>query len=196
MGITIHRDPIVLKEWAVIIKALLEGKQIVVMRKGGIREEAKDFQLVSDSFYLFPTYEHQKEELLKEQYRGELAETLTEWPLPEGVPLRAYAAVEEDIEITDPETLKKLEPFHIWTERFAEERLRWKKTKPLHLLLLRVYRLDEPKNMPLRDSYNGCKSWVRLEDEAPSGGMTPVLSAEQFQAEASRIREALQRIQS
>ncbi|MFD2658995.1 DUF1802 family protein [Paenibacillus thailandensis] len=168
----------------------------MLMRKGGIREETRDFQLISDSFYLFPTYEHQRRELLKEEFREALDETLREWPA-EGagapaVPLRAYAEVVQDIEITDKETLSKLRDFHIWTEDFAEERLRWKKTKPLHVLLLRVYKLEEPRDMPLRDAYIGCKSWVKLQDEPPQGAMKPVLTDEQFAGEVHRITAALQ----
>lgn len=199
MGITINEEPVVLKEWAVIIKALLEGKQILLMRKGGIREETKEFQLISDSFFLFPTYEHQKKELLKEEFRSELDETLAEWPgsgLQEApaVPIKAYAEVVEDIEIIDKETLGKLHDLHIWTDNFAEERLRWKKTKPLHVLVLRVYRLDEPQLMPQREAYNGCKSWVKLQDEMPLGTMTPVLSDEEFAAEVEKITLALAKI--
>ena len=34
---------IALKEWAVAVKALDRGEQIMLLRKGGIREEGKDF---------------------------------------------------------------------------------------------------------------------------------------------------------
>lgn len=185
-------QPVVLKEWAVIIKALLEGSQIMIMRKGGIREETRDFRLLSDSFYLFPTYEHQRRELLKEEHRRELDDTLAEWSDGQtAVTLRAYAEVAHDIEVTDKETLDRLRSFHIWTDDFAEERLRWKKTKPLHLLLLRVYRLDRPETVPLREEYNGCKSWVRLENEGPAGTAVPVLTDEVFRREVDKIFEAL-----
>lgn len=62
--------PVALKEWAVTVKALQEGHLMLVMRKGGIIEETRDFQLVSPSFYLMPAYEHQKEHLLKADYQG------------------------------------------------------------------------------------------------------------------------------
>ena len=62
-----YGQPVALKEWAVTIKALTEGKLIMLLRKGGISEETRDFQLVSPAFYLLPAYEHQKPELLKER---------------------------------------------------------------------------------------------------------------------------------
>ena len=57
------------KEWAVIVHALLEGEQIIDVRKGGLREEGRHFDLQSTRFWLYPTAEHQKPELLKEPYR-------------------------------------------------------------------------------------------------------------------------------
>ncbi len=45
-----------LKEWAVAVEALRTGRQLLIMRKGGIREETKDFQVESESFiYIRPT---------------------------------------------------------------------------------------------------------------------------------------------
>ncbi|WP_256711017.1 DUF1802 family protein [Paenibacillus sp. FSL A5-0031] len=187
-----EQQSIALKEWAVSVKALAEGQQIIVMRKGGIIEETRDFQLISPSFYLMPAYEHQKKHLLKEQYVDGLEETLANWSIDmETIKLEAYAEVVEDIEVTDQETLDRLRDLHIWTDTFAEERLRWKKTKPLHVLLLRVYRLETPLEISMRPAYNGCKSWVRMEDEIQSPKMLPVLDEETFLSEVQKIKNEL-----
>ena len=53
-----------LKEWATACLLLKEGRQIMIIRKGGIDKEDKNFtsELSVDSeFLLFPTYEHQNE---------------------------------------------------------------------------------------------------------------------------------------
>lgn len=187
-----NEQPIALKEWAVSVKALAEGKQIIVMRKGGIIEETRDFQLISPNFYFMPAYEHQKKHLLKEQYADDMDETLADWSSEmETIKLESYAEVVQDIEITDQEMLDRLRDLHIWTDTFAEERLRWKRTKPLHVLLLRVYRLAAPIEIPMRAAYNGCKSWVRLEDEFTAPERTPVLEAKEFDAEVQKIKQAL-----
>lgn len=188
----IERQRVALKEWAVSVKALRDGDQIIVMRKGGIIEETRDFELMSQSFYLMPAYEHQKKELLKEAFQDDMDETLKEWsPEMAQIKLTAYAKVERDIEINDQETLDKLRDLHIWTDTFAEERLKWKRKKPLHLLVLRVYKLEEPVFAPMRPAYNGCKSWVRLEDEVAKPAMHPVMSDEAFDQETERILSAL-----
>ena len=181
----------VLKEWASAIEAFLAGDTILALRKGGIREETRDFELASDSFYFFPTYEHQKDHLLKEPYRRYAVETKASWrpDLPD-VTVKAWAEAVEDILIEDEERLKALSPYHIWTDDYASERLHWKRTKPLHCLLLRVYRLEEPLIVPNDPAFAGCKSWLRLPLPADAA-KRPALSDEAFAEKAERIRAAL-----
>ncbi|XOK63095.1 DUF1802 family protein [Paenibacillus elgii] len=179
-----------LKEWAVAVEALKQGKQILIMRKGGIREETRDFQVESDSFYLYPTYEHQRKELIKPSFAERVDERAPEWSGKQAE-IGCYVELAEDILIETEEQLAKLKPFHIWTDRLAEERLKWKRTKPLHVMLLRVYALDEPVRIPVLDEYNGCKSWIGLPESLHGAPRRPVLTDEAFAIEANRIREAL-----
>ncbi|MFC0211346.1 DUF1802 family protein [Paenibacillus chartarius] len=187
-------ERIALKEWASTVAALREGKQIVLLRKGGIAEETRDFRLRSHSFYLFPAYEHQKKELLKEEYRPLVDETLAVWsPEDETVTIDCRAEVAEDIELTELSDVEKLLPYHIWTERFAEERLHWKRLKPLHLLIVRVYKLDTPLELRLDPGYFGCKSWVELLEEPAGRSGTAVLPDSEFQSKVDDIHRALRR---
>src|SRR5260370_41307813 len=48
------------KEWAVICQALAEGRQALILRKGGIAEVGGEFRLEHSRFWLFPTYVHQQ----------------------------------------------------------------------------------------------------------------------------------------
>jgi hypothetical protein len=178
-------NAIALKEWAVVIDALEAGEQIVVMRKGGIIEETRDFQLESNAFFLFPTYEHQRTELLKDAYQPSLDEILKATEAnTDIVVLTSYAEVVADLEVNSHEELNRLFPYHIWTEYFAEERLKWKRAKPLHVLILRVYKLEVPLKLPMLMEYNGCKSWIRLNMELPESlGMNPVLTETAFAAQ-------------
>jgi len=185
-------ETIALREWAVAVKALEEGKQVVVLRKGGIAEETKEFRLESPKFYLFPSFEHQRPELVVPEESATVGKTQAEAAeLPGSIRITSFAEAVEDIEITDAETLRRLEGLHIWTENYAEERLKWKKTKPLHVLILRVYKLDEPRTIPLSDEYGGCKSWIRLADIADSP-MTPALDDDAFRVQAERVRNRIQ----
>jgi hypothetical protein len=184
---------IALKEWAVAIEALKTGKQIMLMRKGGIIEETSDFQLESKSFYLYPTYEHQKKHLLKDVYQGQLDEILEKWNTQDtSVQISTYAEVASDLEITSQQQLEKLLPYHIWTEYFAEERLKWKRVQPLHILLLRVYELVEPIELTVSPAYTGCKSWVQLQIAAPENAkLKPVLTNEAFEQQVALIKMSI-----
>ena len=52
---------VALKEWAVVQRSLLEGHQIILLRKGGLIEESGDFDLRAGQFLLYPTYAHETE---------------------------------------------------------------------------------------------------------------------------------------
>jgi len=191
MTIENKKPAIALKEWAVTVQSLIEGHQIIVMRKGGIIEETREFQLMAPKFFLMPAYEHQKRHLLKEAYAEQLDKLLADSPANDKMRIDAYAEVVEDIEVTDQATVNALRDCHIWTDAFAEERLKWKRTKPLHVLLLRVYKLKETVELAMKPAYTGCKSWVRLEEEVILPAMEPVLSDAEFDLETGRIKDAL-----
>ncbi|WP_052339875.1 DUF1802 family protein [Gorillibacterium massiliense] len=185
--------PVAFKEWAVAVNALAEGKTILLLRKGGIAEETKDFQLESHSFFLFPTYEHQKANLVKAKYRGFWSEAQAEMN-PEAediVSIVCRAEVVEDLEIFSLEELEQLRDFHIWTDDFAEERLRWKKKNPLHALLLRVYKLSEPVPIPRLEEYGGCKSWIQLQTDIHGDIGIPVLTDAEFAEQVWKIKHLL-----
>ena len=57
------------KEWAVICRALTTGRQDVILRKGGIVEPGGRFQVLTDDFYLFPTFVHQSKDHLIPSHR-------------------------------------------------------------------------------------------------------------------------------
>jgi hypothetical protein len=183
-----------LKEWAVAIQALEAGRQIVIMRKGGIVEETRHFELRNLGFYLYPTYEHQKKHLLKPSDQEQIDVTIEGWhPDNKTVSISCYAEATDDIEIYSQEELNRIRGHHIWTDEFAEERLRWKKSQPLHLILLRVYKLTHPVEAEILPEYNGCKSWIDLILPSESGREAqPVLSDEEFQARRNDILLALE----
>lgn len=186
---------VALKEWAVAVQALLDGRQTIVMRKGGIVEETKHFELKSHSFYLYPTYEHQRKHLLKDTYQHVLDETLAGWsPDDSSVSIAACAEAVRDIEIRDQETLDRLRHFHIWTDHFAEERLKWKRKHPLHVIVLRVYRLHDPLEIPIVPEHLGCKSWVGLDAGNSASRMSPVIADREFQTQLEQIEKACRSI--
>lgn len=192
---SMSNELLALKEWASAITALESGRQLVLMRKGGISEETKHFELKNHSFFLYPTYEHQRTDLIKSEFRSIVDHSQEKWdPDAREVTISSYAEVAEDMKITTEEQVRILNDFHIWTDAFAEERLRWKRNDPLHVLLLRVYRLHEPINLPIEPSYGGCKSWISLPKQSLKFEADPVIDTTEFANKARAIRRSLMQI--
>lgn len=61
---------VALKEWSAVTVALNRGIQIFLLRKGGIVEARRGFELRYREFLLFPTFEHQHAQYLKPEYRS------------------------------------------------------------------------------------------------------------------------------
>jgi len=180
-----------LKEWAVAVNALMARKQILVLRKGGIHRDDKEFKIVHPEFLLYPTYDHQRSELLKSEYQIDLREALEEDDVPGLVNLSIWVEVTDVFEIRDEETLDRLSPYHIWTNDYAKKRLHWRPKHPLTVMLLRVYQLQQPQALPVLDEYGGCKSWVDLGQEVPLGYMSPVLTDDEYKEMADSIQEVV-----
>jgi hypothetical protein len=189
---TVPRDVPALKEWAVVVHALLEGEQIVDLRKGGLREEGRHFDMPARRLWLYPTAEHQRPELLKDAYRHwtDLAATA---PVGDPITLHGWADVTDVATITEPEHLAALESKSIWSADYAQSRLRWKRRDPLWVLVLRVHRLLEPLTVAWDDAYGGCTSWVPLAGLPDVDGVAsePALSDVAFEAKRKGVRQAL-----
>lgn len=166
-----------LKEWAVAVRAMEEGGTALVVRKGGIREKA--FAVPKTRFLFFKGYEHQKEEQLKPAYH-ELLRSIPEMRDDGPVIFSSFAEVYGAYEVSEAEELEALDPHHVWMHEYAESRLKWRPKKPLTVLVLRVYLLEEPVEFEYRAEYGGCKSWIELEKPVPTAGARPALGDTSF----------------
>lgn len=179
-----------LKEWAVAVQALTEGNMILLLRKGGIREQSGSFTVQQRQFWLYPTYEHQKPHLLKPEYAHQVVPVAAGWH-PEQVEISAWARVTHQFQVQEPEAVEALLPFHIWNREFVSERLKWKPKSPLTVLLLRVYRLPEVRSIPFQAEYGGCKSWIDLQVELSFTEAQPVLSDEVYRQQTVEIERVI-----
>src|SRR5881227_4107095 len=85
-GPALSHMPIALKEWAVTVRALAEGEQLLTLRKGGIREENRHFEIEHDRFFLYPTFDHQAGGLVRDSHHPELERALEEGVWTDGEP--------------------------------------------------------------------------------------------------------------
>lgn len=183
-----------LKEWAVTQRALLEGHQIVLLRKGGLVEETGDFDLRAREFLVFPTYIHETERGGDVQpcFRQWLREEEERRPPTDTLRIEAAASVTDIVRVDDRAKLIRLTPTHLWTEEFINARYDWEPYKPVFALIVRAYKLPEPVEIPMRREYGGCTSWVTLDAPILTEGAMPAVGDAFFE----RRRELTKRVLS
>jgi hypothetical protein len=179
-----------LKEWAVAVDALEGGKTIMLLRKGGIKEEGNRFTVAQNQILLYPTYEHQQPNLLKAEYASGVTPVTSGWH-PETVRIGSWAEITDILLVSDESSVATLLPYHIWNEQFVSDRLRWKPRQSLFILLLRTYRLPQPQLIPYRPEYGGCRSWIDLAEPINIEGALPVLDDTVYTQQVTQIRNLL-----
>lgn len=186
-------DNAALKEWAVVCKALEEGRQILLLRKGGIMEYRQGFEVKHDKFLLFPTFEHQSKESIQPDYLSILYSVLQNTPTNGKNKITSYAKVVEIKEVRDKSVLQKLEKYHIWNERYVNIRMNYNSKRPMSVILLRVYKMDNPIEVDIRPEWAGCKSWIHIElsEYNNDDGHQPVLETPKFNQVVAEIKEVL-----
>ena len=161
------------KEWAVVCQALGEGKQNIILRKGGIAEGRDGFAFRHRDFFLFPTYFH--EQLEKTRL------TVAELPKPrcEQIEIRWFATVEHAHEVDSLDSAEALEPMHVLQSSVVRERFSCDGGGRLHVAFVRVFRLKPIWRLPDEKSFCGCRSWVQLPKPPPAMRFVPVLTDDQ-----------------
>ncbi len=151
------------KEWALVCAALGEGRQTVIIRKGGIAEGRDGFAFRHREFFLFPTFFHEQVERVRTSDA-----TLPE-QRPDEIEIRYYAKVESARVMTDWDEVRALKPLHILAESVVRERFDYDDAPGVHVAFVRISRLDPVWRFPNSKAYGGCRSWVHL--PAPPPGL-------------------------
>lgn len=179
------------KEWAIVVDALGRGDQILILRKGGIAEGGGGFQIEQPEFLFFPTlYHQQRENVLPGAQRryDEIAPTL---PSKEIVRLDFVARVVDWRNLDSLAAAERLRGQHIWRDEVIAERFDWGRTQNIFALAVRVYRLARCVELPMRESYGGCKSWIETEQDIDTSAIVPVLGDAEFAAKLKMFTDAL-----
>lgn len=178
-----------LKEWATVCRALETGRQILLLRKGGIQEAIGGFELEHPRFVLFPTYVHQNLAMLKPEVHGGFEPASAE---PDTIRLSAAGVVTDILQVRSRAQVDALEDQHIWTAPLIDMRFNYRPSNPLYILLVRAYRLAEPMSVRNTPEYAGCKSWVPLAEQVSIDGWTPALDETAYGQRRNLIIERLQ----
>lgn len=186
-----RENRLALKEWAVVVDALMNGRQVFLLRKGGIAEPEGAFRVDHREFSLYPTYLHQDKQHIRSGFHRAFDEIVKQAGAFGQVRIASSASVKEVIHVADLAALHTLESHHVWTPAYINSRFHYRPDNPLFLLFLRVYRLPHPIEFEETPAYRGCKSWVTLDFAIDTAGATPVVPDHEFEDRCRAIRETL-----
>ncbi|MCB1225364.1 MAG: DUF1802 family protein [Verrucomicrobiales bacterium] len=195
------------KEWAFVCDALAQGKQTLILRKGGIHEGMRGFQFQHAAFFLFPTWFHTQGEALTwvpsaasaQDYSSDPGYDATTLSFPpeetrQRVDIDAFCTLEGHWRVTDWDRVAALAPLHIWKESVVRERFAYDEESCLHIALVRTWRLPQRWTFDYEKKYGGCRSWVNVPDDGLSllPGATPALTDAAWAETAEKIRGVLE----
>ncbi len=172
------------KEWALVCAALGDGRQSVIVRKGGMAEGRDGFQFRHREFFLFPTFFHEQIERMRLP-----AATLPACS-PNEIKIRFCARIEENSLLDDWEKARALAPFHILQESVVRERFAYDAAPGIQVAFVRVFRLEPVWRFADAPQYGGCRSWMELPE--PPAGLQ--LHAVVEMREQARRREQFRRV--
>ncbi len=153
------------KDWAAVCTAMAQGRQSIIIRKGGIAEGRDGFQFKHPEFFLFPTAFHEQFDKLRPEEAG---------PLRSDVPgdqaeivVRAAFQLEWAATVTDRVAAAALAPFHVYRDAVVRERFDYDDAPGVQVAFGRALRVDPAWSFPAEASFGGCRSWIRLPENAP-----------------------------
>jgi hypothetical protein len=179
---------IALKEWDSVCEALRAGRQILLLRKGGIYESAGGFEIENRQFLLFPTYLHQNPQMLKDEALPWYEKRASE---PERVTLSIAGEITDIVRVANRAQMDALDLEHIWTTPLIDMRFNYKPQNPLYLLLVRAYLLSNPVTVDNTPAYAGCKSWVPLDANMDVTLARPSLDEPSYNERRQRILDVV-----
>jgi len=177
-----------LKEWSAVVHALLDGRQRVLLRKGGIGE--RRFDIAAREFMLFPTVAHSHAERVRPEFRDLLAAAAPD-STDDRFVVRAAVKVVAALPVNRPDNITAIEDLHIWTaESVRRDRLDFRPKHRLAVLVVQAIPLVAPVELPRTPDYAGCTSWVQL-PVTPSLG-APVHDEASLREVVARVRDAVE----
>ena len=180
---------VALKEWQSVCRLLAQGRQSVLLRKGGIQEGPGGFAIKHAAFALLPTRLHQDASLLRPKFR-DAVEPGDEEPARFDV---THGCRVSDIHVVPSrDTLDRLSPFHPWNASYLDLRWNYRPERPLYLVVVRTFALSQALVVKNTHEIAGCRSWVPLAGDVDSTGLDePVFDSSKHESLRNRIVETV-----
>ena len=161
---------IAFKEWSTVCDALAEGRQSLILRKGGVAEHGGPGRFVPEhsTFWLYPTWVHQAEQGVRSSAGHHAA---LHQPSPRSqIPIHAIASVTVLSYVRDEQTLDALERFHVLTAETVRKRFHYR-APGLWALAARVWFRSPGYEIPFHPEHAGCKTWLSLDQPLSTAGL-------------------------
>lgn len=180
-----------LQEWAVVCRALADGRLMLAVRKGGIHERGGGlFQLEHQRFALLPTYLHQDASRLRPEHAAAFAADAVD-PASGTLRVACWAEAARIWKVTELARVQALGAELLWSDAELATRFRYRDQPWLYVVALRVHRLPALQAIPDHPSYAGCRSWIPLKHPVATSGSTPALDDAVFAARLATIATTL-----
>jgi len=178
------------KEWAVVCRALAQGRQSLILRKGGIAETGGAFQPEFPRFWLYPTAFHEHEDAIKPDAAPLFEAAVTGQPAPGVIRLTHFVEVAAVHRVGEWQMVERLHDHHILTSAAVRKKFDYREPG-LFVLIIRAFAADVAHELTETPEFAGCKSWVHLGHELPTVGKA-VLGSEDFATLKLEIESRLQ----
>jgi hypothetical protein len=151
----------------------------LLLRKGGIAENTGEFALEHKNFWLLPTYSHQHRQGIREEALPWLEQVEAEKPPADTIHLSHWAEVTGIYRVHELIPALMIAHLHFWSEDTVRQRFDYREPG-INVLTVRVYRAPAPIAIADTTDYQGCRSWVELEEALPTQSSSPVLSDKDY----------------
>ena len=189
---------VALKEWAIVTDLLTDGKCCLLLRKGGIHEDAGPgrFRLDHDQYLFFPAWEHERLDWIKPSWlpaRETLKLADGHLAVPENITFRGFGETAKVWKIPSRAAFETLDDLHPWGKAQVDMRFNYKPGQPLFLFAVRAYKLAKPVTVKNDASFSGCRSWVPIAPAVDVAESTPAMSDAEFAAVIRRVDSVMEK---
>src|SRR6185312_3152320 len=174
------------KEWSGVCEAIADGRQTLILRKGGIAEGPTGFVPEHAAFWLYPTRVHEAQQGL----RVDVGRAEDDPAVAQIVRIGIFVVLETISYLNHLEALAGLEEFHVWTTETLLKRFEYRRPG-LWVLSVRAFRGPHAHKIPLTADQTGCKSWVPIEPPLSTDGLEPVLNDAEHAIRLERLTALL-----
>jgi hypothetical protein len=183
------------KEWWGVCDALIQGRQTVIIRKGGISEYAGPGQFAPEhtEFWLYPTWTHQRQQGLRPVETQTAEPRATERNQDGSIPIHGLVRIGLAGYLASPDFLPALRRFHCLDDETILKRFHYRRPG-FWVLAARVFRQEPAFRVMPTPEQAGCTTWVVLDEPLPTSGLTPVLDETQWAEECDRLSPILRPI--